>query len=771
MKKISELFVAEASSPSETSLLHNGSVGFRIPEYQRQYDWSRENIQRLFYDCLSGFYRLSTSPHADAFTFLGTLILVDEKQKEVDFTGNSVAVVDGQQRLTTVTLFACALYERLFVGLEQLRAAALDKTALDWLELESDERLAGLMQCVVGHQQIRGHKTFPFPRIIRSNDQRGRSPQTSEYRSPIGRLLYGFAEYGNQEELTEFVPPALGNGTDAVRLGENFRFIRDLVANLNNADWYADTECEQVEIGWLPRAGYQSLFERLDDVIKGDSAQGRTMSDIIKCSQVHDFVRTLLFAAYFSRCVVLTRVRTDDESAAFDIFDALNTTGEPLTALETLKPRVIQFENTHGGYSGSASEAAFVRIKECIDDVFGDTAKKQSETKDLIVGFALYIEGAKLPLHLAAQRNFLRTRYDKSSGTSRQNGQRFVRSLADMAEFRHYYGTKEGIEELARFHPAHEVDEIQLLASFIRDTKTKLALPILARYWSPQLKGDGGGDFLAAIRAVAAFLALRRAASGGTAGIDSDFRAIMAPKNGSSKRFGLSAGVEADIPVLSISDLRTAFRTLLASSRLKIQDRDKWIAQVVDNPLYSQSKELARFMLLVAANHAKTSEAEPGCWTKDGVKVSAHINNFLDYKTWTSDLYATVEHIAPDSEQAKGWDQAIYANTILRHSLGNLVLLPQKENGAIGNDSWARKRVFYMALTEETKDGQDKRLEEAKAMGLGFTKYTTEIVQSGTRLSLLDPLRDLTTWNRGLIESRARNIAALNWDHLWPWLN
>ena len=48
MKKIKELFEAEASSPSETALLHNGAVGFRIPEYQREYDWPKQNITRLY---------------------------------------------------------------------------------------------------------------------------------------------------------------------------------------------------------------------------------------------------------------------------------------------------------------------------------------------------------------------------------------------------------------------------------------------------------------------------------------------------------------------------------------------------------------------------------------------------------------------------------------------------------------------------------------------------------------------------------------------------
>jgi uncharacterized protein with ParB-like and HNH nuclease domain len=82
MKKIEDLFRAQAASPTETVELYNGAIGFRVPDYQRPYDWSKDNITRLFTDCLSGFHRLGSSANADAFTFLGTLILVKEDKQE-----------------------------------------------------------------------------------------------------------------------------------------------------------------------------------------------------------------------------------------------------------------------------------------------------------------------------------------------------------------------------------------------------------------------------------------------------------------------------------------------------------------------------------------------------------------------------------------------------------------------------------------------------------------------------------------------------------------
>ncbi|MCY4428484.1 MAG: DUF262 domain-containing HNH endonuclease family protein [Halieaceae bacterium] len=768
MKKIKDLFCAEASSPHETAMLYHGLVGFRIPEYQREYDWSEDNINRLFYDCLGGFNRLKTSKNADVFTFLGTVILVNEDTVDENFKGTSVAIVDGQQRLTTLTLLACALYERLRILEKVIDTLDLRKELRDWLETEVSEQLDELLDCVIGFQRIKGRKTYPYPRIIRSSDYRGSSALVKDYRSPLGKLLWAFAEYSNQEE-DEFIPPALGAKVDAHKLGENYQLIRNLVKNINNREWYEDTECEQVLISDLSRAGYRDLLGKLNDVISDAAEQNRALDYFANCSDAHDLIRTLLFAIYFSRCIVLTLVTTEDESAAFDIFDALNTTGEPLTALETLKPRVIKSENEKGNFNGSPSEQAFIRIKENLDDLHKETSQKQSETKELLVSFALYVAGEKISLDLATQRNFLRRGYENAINMNWKDARRFVTAIADLAEFRRFYWTEGGIEELGRFHPGTEAEQAQLYISFIRDMKTKLALPILARYWNPHLKLQGSPEFIEVLKAVTAFLVLRRAASGGTAGIDSDFRRVMASNRGSSRGFGLCAGVEQENKLLTPMELKAALRKLLGSSRQKIKDKQTWVNQVVGNPLYQHSKELVRILLFVAAHQSSPSEAQPGCWKRS--RISSHMNNFLTYETWMSELYETVEHIAPESDPGSGWSAKIYKDTVLRQSLGNLVLLPKKENSAIGNDAWQRKKVFYLALTEKTEDKQEERINEAAALGMSFSNYTKKLLKNGECLSLLEPLRNVETWNREVIEARGRNTAELAWDYLWPWLN
>jgi len=769
--QVKDLFEAYAASPLETAMLHDGRVGFRIPEYQRQYDWSEKNIERLYFDLLNGFRRYADGANASAFTFLGTLILVKERAKEQEFSGVSVAVVDGQQRLTSLTLIACALCEDLRRHLYNIDFSIIDNTTAEWLAREAEDRLFALYRCAIGSQHVSPTETVPFPRIVRSNDSRAKRKIDSDYRSPIARFLDGFAEYFRDTNKIEYIPSFLGEGTDVDKLADNYQLIRQLVANLNDDDWYEETECEQFDVQWTERSQCRDLFEKLNDVVHDESKRNRTISNLSKSEGLHKFVRSLLFSSYFCNCVALTRVTTEDEEAAFDIFDALNTTGEPLTALETLKPRVIAFENSIKQYAGSPSERSFEKLHEYVDLRMPSTSKKQAETKKLIVTFALYIQGRKESEDLASQRNFLRKSYEESIRGASDSGRNYIESLADLAEFRYYHWEKDGIRQLSRFYKSPELNIIQLLSSLIRDMNTSLALPIIFRYWSPQLNSQQESEFAEALRAVSAFLVLRRAATGGTAGIDGDFRGIMAPREGRgiNRKFGLCAGVGHENPLLSVGELKNALRSLL-ERKLKVLDKESWVENVSANPLYSHSKELVRFMILAAANHSAPSSDGCGTWTREGVKRSTNEGIFLNYETWVKNYYSTVEHIAPDSRQERGWPVDLYQDNILRHTIGNLTLLPADENSAIGSDSWEKKRKFYLAVTERSETEQKQRIQEARNAGIRFSKTTINILETGERLPLLDPLRSVDHWNKQVVQVRSKNIARLCWDVVWPWL-
>jgi len=69
---------------------------YKIPRFQRPYSWDRENISEFWNDAISG---------SEKEYFIGSMVVYKGSDGTVIFYG----LVDGQQRLTTITMLLCAL--------------------------------------------------------------------------------------------------------------------------------------------------------------------------------------------------------------------------------------------------------------------------------------------------------------------------------------------------------------------------------------------------------------------------------------------------------------------------------------------------------------------------------------------------------------------------------------------------------------------------------------------------------------------------------------
>lgn len=78
---------------------------FIIPDYQRQYSWDKEKCEVLWGD-LVDFYENSYIHNEKNEYFLGTIVLCSSK--------SGLEIIDGQQRITSLTLLLRVLYQQLF---------------------------------------------------------------------------------------------------------------------------------------------------------------------------------------------------------------------------------------------------------------------------------------------------------------------------------------------------------------------------------------------------------------------------------------------------------------------------------------------------------------------------------------------------------------------------------------------------------------------------------------------------------------------------------
>ncbi|MGM0915330.1 MAG: GmrSD restriction endonuclease domain-containing protein [Pseudomonadota bacterium] len=97
---------------------------FRIPIYQRNYAWGEAQCLQLLNDVLA----VGTDEQAPTH-FLGTIVYV-ERAQSILVRQEPLMVIDGQQRLTTVTLMLLALYHHLAHGLAADQAEALRRRFL-----------------------------------------------------------------------------------------------------------------------------------------------------------------------------------------------------------------------------------------------------------------------------------------------------------------------------------------------------------------------------------------------------------------------------------------------------------------------------------------------------------------------------------------------------------------------------------------------------------------------------------------------------------------
>lgn len=82
---------------------------YKIPRYQREYSWSKEQLEDFYSDIISNI-KFANGKYNTQEYFFGTIILVGDMKK----LSQHIEIIDGQQRITTITIFLSALSDVLY---------------------------------------------------------------------------------------------------------------------------------------------------------------------------------------------------------------------------------------------------------------------------------------------------------------------------------------------------------------------------------------------------------------------------------------------------------------------------------------------------------------------------------------------------------------------------------------------------------------------------------------------------------------------------------
>lgn len=135
--------------PVYALLSHEGNLVYQIPPYQREYSWQKVQWEDLFQDL-----REAEGPH-----FMGTIITLNKTTDAVD--AGVLELIDGQQRMTTLTLLMAAIYSVL----EEHKDELDEETRIDQFNLGRQLVLKAKGEPRVT-PQIQGHNLADYHTVL-----------------------------------------------------------------------------------------------------------------------------------------------------------------------------------------------------------------------------------------------------------------------------------------------------------------------------------------------------------------------------------------------------------------------------------------------------------------------------------------------------------------------------------------------------------------------------------------------------------------------------
>ena len=781
---IKEVFGAEPKSTWH--ILCETGMCLYIPAYQRDYNWDKENIERLFDDARHGLKLLVESN--DSIIFIGTLITVhDTKYQTIhplvkgEVPAKVMLVIDGQQRLTTLLLINALLHTEVSSRADKLKKSedAHDK----WLYQESVKLQAQLIKTLEEDMNFTGDEDFPnfqwYPRMIRAyDDSWSRYKINAKYTSPVAAYLHGYGSHvrdGNTKHYNHEIPDV------REETKKQHEFLLDKIGIMKKQISYiAKPQGKEIEMPLLSDMARQESFQEIlfNMTLPMDVASKLMIDDPDKKTRkFQELFRIIAFAKYVLERMAVTVVTVKNETYAFDMFEALNTTGEPLTAYETFKPRVIDSEKLDK-YEISPSKVSMDVIAEYLGKYKG-AQEKQNATSRMLVPFALSETGKKLSKRLSEQRRYLnKEQFDAIDKI--ENKRDFVDHLAHASIFVNKIWTEHN-DALPDFQEIELInkDIVLMCLDFLKRANHSITIGILMRFFSniisendPSKKLEAILEFEGAVKAVTAFFVLWRGSRESTDNIDSHYRELM--------RFGKEDKDESVfiLPLCRRPEkkgaspvdskiLKTGLRHYL-TKKGNINNIDDWM-KGVEKSSNANLRTLVKFILLIATHDTCPDKSELGLpkYAREGYLT---LFNFEHWQRLANEDF-TIEHIYPQSRPVEGWDNSLFEEFELIDTIGNLTLLPSSENSSAGNKSWTFKRMMFDVLSSPSKDDIECKVKEAKKMGLELKTSTQEILQNSQYLPHVKAISMLNEeWNADFIKKRSRRIAELSWNTLSGWL-
>ena len=771
MPKIDVERLFTAVSNSAWQFMINEGQGCYIPSYQRPYAWDQDSVGRMLEDLVKGLRQLLDRP--ETITFLGTIIAIHDTDYQTvhpifrpEVASRVMTIIDGQQRLSTFVFANIILHDEIR---RRAQFADTKDEHMQWLYEQTQQRLVHLQKTFEIDRATGDGNYRYYPRIIRAiDDVWSRRARQAKYESPGARLIWEYIVHSRNNDGPYHYAPEDDHGQPLPLhqpVVDIFKFTRISIVKLIEARHKTLELPAIINMAQNPKFNEGLWGYELPESVREFLTESTSDRAYIRYCSVF---RLLVLSLYLNDRLAFTIVTTKNEDDAFDMFEALNTTGAPLTAFETFRPKVIEAEGL-GDYELSPSYHHMQCIENYLDR-FNKADDRQRATSGLLIPFALAESGLKLLGGLNNQRRFLRDTFDRFVNIAQKR--EFVESLACVSDFvQHAWDTKDN--DFPTLRSVELDDEAMLCISALHELKHHITIAPITRFYDAVLRAAPDDrtrrveELNGAIKATTAFSMLWRGSRTTTDNIDGHYRDVMKAGIDSLNIAPLAKRTPTgDAGVVSLQNYKRALVHILERQG-GIAGEDDWVRLATANPVYTASRVVARFLLLAASDDCVPDKASPGLPERG----RAGILPMLTIDRWTDARYLTVEHIVPKNNDGS-WPQGFYEDPAIVHRIGNLTLLPGDENALVANRSWAHKRALFAVLSAQTETEYNQNVGTTHKLGLTLSRRAEKILEKSKYLSLCRALASREDeWAPDFMAERSGRLATLAWQRMRPWLD
>lgn len=187
---------------------------FAIPRFQRDYSWETSHYQEFLDDMLTNILFDNKQPKTSQY-FLGTMLFIGTMEK----AGEVLNVVDGQQRLTTITILFSALSDHF----KEIKNDKLSERIFDYIMSEDDNGESVRI--------LKSETSYPFfSYYIQDRDKLEKRDASSEEEDCIKNAFEYLYRRTSQEELKKYMDERFGDTcSNEIKYEEMLKAIRDQV--------------------------------------------------------------------------------------------------------------------------------------------------------------------------------------------------------------------------------------------------------------------------------------------------------------------------------------------------------------------------------------------------------------------------------------------------------------------------------------------------------------------------------------------------------------